>query len=131
MADIDLLVSRDQVLPAIVCLQAAGYHRTGLEVRPGDRLLCENDLVLRRDGEGRLPVELHWSLFDSPFYQEGMATEWFWKSRIESDDHGVTTLGTTAQILHLTGHLMLHHQGRGLLWWHDIASRHRALPGRR
>ena len=52
-----------------------------------------------------------------------MDTDWFWQTAVPATVDGIETqiLGPEAQILHLCGHLTLHHHSKGLLWFNDIA----------
>jgi hypothetical protein len=62
-------------------------------------------------------------LFDSPYYQYAMPMDWFWETAEPAEIAGrrARMLGPTAQVLHLCGHLRLHHSGRELRWLHDVA----------
>jgi len=123
MGDLDLLVRRDAALQAVQVLCEEGFALIGAEARPDALLAVENEVVLHRATAVGVPVELHWSLFDSPFYQDRLPMEWFWETAVPMPlDRGqALMLGPEAQLLHLCGHLLLHHQGEGLLWLHDIA----------
>ncbi|MEP7359193.1 MAG: nucleotidyltransferase family protein, partial [Anaerolineales bacterium] len=68
-------------------------------------------------------VEMHWSLFDSPHYQNRLGLDWFWQARqrVVIDGVPASVPEPGAHLLYLAGHLWLHHQGQGLLWWNDLA----------
>ncbi len=124
MADLDLLVHREHMAQASGIIQAMGYAPSHEEEHPGMFLAYENEIALQRPGTRHtMIVELHWSLIDSPYYQERLPMAWFWKMVISERVGELTTLilGPEATLLHLTAHLMLHHQGKGLRWLHDIA----------
>ncbi|MGC9467174.1 MAG: nucleotidyltransferase family protein [Anaerolineae bacterium] len=127
MCDIDLLIRRSAVPAALEVLRAEGYEANEREARAGDTLTYENEIMLRRAGGApQMLLEVHWSLLDSPHHQQVIPMDWFWQTTRPIEIEGVPAkaLGVEAQILHLCGHLLLHH-GSGevlrLLWLHDIA----------
>lgn len=127
MTDIDLLVRPDQVEAAATLLRAEGYRSEGAAQEIGQILAYENELLLTKQTAlpALLPefvVELHWHLFDSPHHQHAIDLAWFWEERTEIavDDRSIPVLAPSAQLLHLAGHLALHHQHRGLLWQYDL-----------
>lgn len=126
MSDIDLLTHREHAAPAMKALAELGYSPWELETRPGETLTFENEVLLYKDGPVRVNLELHWGLFDSPFYQQTLPLAWFWETAQPLTVEGFETqmLGPEALALHLCGHLLLHHGAgnrlRGL-WLHDIA----------
>lgn len=125
MGDQDLLVRPEDAQRAIHILSGLGYQPEGLEARAGADLVYENEVLLRKAGLVDFVVEIHWSLFDSPYYQRSLPMAWFWQTAlpIQVEDTPARVLGPEAQILHLCGHLVLHHGGEGtrLLWLHDVA----------
>lgn len=125
MCDADVLVRREDMPLALSTLAALNYEAPHGEARTGDTLTYENEILLRKPGAQDIVLEIHWSLFDSPYYQHTLALDWFWATATPLRIVDVTTrmLGPEAQVLHLCGHLLLHH-GSGaprLLWLHDIA----------
>jgi hypothetical protein len=59
-----------------------------------------------------------------------MVMDWFWDSARPAiiGETPSLVLGAEALLIHLCGHLALHHTSTGLLWWHDVAevlTRHR------
>ncbi len=126
MSDVDLLIHPEHAAPAVEVLTARGYIAPELETRAGETLMFENEVLLYKDGAVRVNLELHWGLFDSPFYQQTLPLAWFWETARPLNIEGFETrmLGPEALALHLCGHLMLHHGAgerlRGL-WLHDIA----------
>lgn len=123
MVDLDVLVHRTDVDHALEVLDQIGYNLADPEVHPGMMAQYENEILLHKLGEFDVALELHWSLLDSPHYQEKMAMDWFWQTA-EATQMNTTTglvLGPEATLLHLSSHIMLHHHGRGLLWQHDVA----------
>lgn len=125
MCDADVLVRRDDVPLALSTLATLDYEAPHGEARAGDTLAYENEVLLRKLGAQDSVLEIHWSLFDSPYYQHTLALDWFWATAtpLHIADVATRMLGPEAQLLHLCGHLLLHH-GSGaprLLWLHDIA----------
>lgn len=125
MCDADVLVRREDVPLALRLLAERGYDAPHGEARAGDTLAYENEVLLRKPGTEDIVLEIHWSLFDSPYYQRNLALGWFWETAAPLRIADVTTrmLGPEAQVLHLCGHLLLHHGSAAprLLWLHDIA----------
>ena len=123
MRDIDLLVRQDMMPLARETFLAAGYTQ-GIEPFPGAALLYENEVAFGKPGFGEGYLELHWSLFDSPYYQRVLPLDWFWQTA-RSTKIGNTpalTLAPEPQLLHLCGHLALHHAHEAqLLWLSDVA----------
>jgi hypothetical protein len=127
MTDIDLLVRPNQVEAAAELLHGEGYRIEGPTREIGQILAYENELLLTKQTAlpALLPefvVELHWHLFDSPHHQHAIDLAWFWEERTEIGvgDRSIPVLAPSAQLIHLAGHLALHHQHRGLLWQYDI-----------
>lgn len=123
MRDLDLLVPETDVSRALDVLIACGYTVAHAEPRPGSALAWENELLLTRPAVIGVSVELHWRLFDAPFYGRRLPVAWFWETAepITAGAARALTLGPEAQFLYLAGHLMLHHRGQGLRWWLDLA----------
>jgi hypothetical protein len=123
MGDLDLFVDRAHARCASEALSTLGYAPDNFPEMIDTILSTENELSFVGSGDPPTRLELHWSLFDSPYYQRTLRGEWLWQSA-RSATVGTTQslwLGPEAQLLHLCGHLLLHHQGRGLVWYHDIA----------
>ena len=123
MGDVDLLVQRRDQETACRAILELGYSLGRVETHPGALAEHENEMVLYKASRVGVSVDLHWSLFDSPYYQGGIAMDWFWETAQPASIGGVAArvLGPEALIIHLCGHLALHHGAAGLLWWHDIA----------
>lgn len=121
--DLDVLVERRHLPAAFAILAGDGYEPEGMETHHGATLEYENERLLRKAGPIDVLLEVHWSLFDSPFYQTHLNLAWFRSSAVRGrvGDASALMLGPEAQLLHLAGHLMLHHQGVELLWVNDIA----------
>ena len=123
MADLDLLLHRPDVPRALEALQAAGYAMPLPELGLAKSLAYGNEFALNKPDGVDCAVELHWHLFDSPFYGREGRDAWLWEASQPVTVAGLPAriLGPEAQILHLCGHLALHHAGEGLLWLNDIA----------
>lgn len=147
MGDVDLLVRPADVDAALQALAGLGYVPQHHEPAAGSTRTYENELLLGRPGG--IPLEVHWSFFDSPYYQHRLGMEWFWETAVpvapgtetlpagaahgpplpeRGNDHrraaAARMLGPEAQVLHLCAHLLLHHgaaEQLRLLWLHDIA----------
>ncbi len=124
MTDVDLLFRADDVLAAVAQLEALGYGRVHDEPHPGLTLAYENEITLRRPGVVPVTLEIHWYLLDAPYYQERLATDWFWQTARELTLAGrpAQVLSPEANLLYLSAHLVLHHKGVGLRWFYDIAT---------
>ncbi|MBN1401833.1 MAG: nucleotidyltransferase family protein [Anaerolineae bacterium] len=123
MGDVDLLVQRRDVRSALELLTSLEYTVVRSQPNESMMLTYENAITLRHTGPQGNEVELHWSLFDSPYYQHRISTDWLWQTAVPAQigEARALILSPEAQILHLCGHLVLHHRGHGLLWHHDIA----------
>lgn len=123
MVDIDLLLQHATAAEALRLLETAGFRRTKTEIAAGVTLAYENEVALVRPGPVPIILEVHWSLFDSPYYQRTLPMAWFWETRQPATIKGIAAavLGPEAQLLHLCAHLLLHHHGQGLLWKMDLA----------
>jgi len=120
-SDIDLLVDRCQVKEAAEALNRLGFTPARPETTDGATLAHENELLLV--GPNDTLVDLHWSLFDSPHYQAltGAPALWPHANRVDLLGAPAYVLRPEVQLLHLCGHLTLHHRGDELLWLNDIA----------
>jgi hypothetical protein len=122
MVDVDLLARRDQVPALLDVLAAAGYERA-VEPRPGAILEFENEIPVYKAGLEPVRLDVHWSLFDSLYYQTNLPLDWFWQSaRVQTwQGFAIPVPGPEAQLIHLCGHLALHHaQAPALLWLNDL-----------
>ena len=125
MFDQDLLVHPQDARRALRILAGLGYRREGLEARPDADLTYESQVLLRKQGLEDFAVEVHWSLFDSPYYQHSLPMDWFWQTAlpVQIGAASARVLCPEALVLHLCGHLRLHHgpAEATLLWLHDVA----------
>lgn len=123
LMDVDVLMRREHLDAALAVAARHGFHPERPETRAGSTAAYENELALIRREPMPIALEIHWSLFDSPFYQERLDLDFCWRNTQPLDLGGTTTrmLAPMAQLLHLCGHLVLHHGGEDLLWEEDIA----------
>jgi len=122
MADLDLLVREKDVPAALRVLPALGYTIT-------PPLVYRSEVMLEcQIGAEKAIVELHWSPFVPPYYHYSGLIDWMWSTALPAADglapSSAWMLGVEAQLLHLCGHIQLHHAGEGearQLWLHDVA----------
>jgi hypothetical protein len=112
MEDLDLLVQWEQLAAARAALAERGYAPVREEVFRGAAEEFESQVSLsRRDAATGMNYvcELHWHLFDSPFYQRTMSLDWFWQTAVPLPlgEVEAQALGAEAQLLHLCTHLAL------------------------
>jgi len=122
MVDVDVLIRQYTLESAARVLKRLGYVPIRKETHPGAVAEYENEIAFRKGGNFPVEIDVHWSLFDSPFHQARADMDWFWNTSVPLGIAGVATrrLGSEAFLLHLCGHLALHHAGAGLLWEHDV-----------
>ncbi|MEA3338215.1 MAG: nucleotidyltransferase family protein [Chloroflexota bacterium] len=123
ISDIDLLLRKPDISAVLDHLGTDGYRRDVSEPRDGMALDYESELVVQKPGPIDLTVDLHWHLVDSPYYQRRMPLDWFWSTAEEARIGGTEALvlGLEANLLYLSAHHVLHHQGEGVRWLIDIA----------
>lgn len=123
MVDVDLLIHPEDTARVLDLLTAHGYVWTEVEPHAGLRLDFENELLLVAPGPAATPIELHWHLIDSPFYQRRLDAAWFWQAAQPATvaDAEALVLGPEANLLYLSAHYVLHHRAQGLRWLVDIA----------
>ena len=122
MWDVDILVHRRDLDAVGDVLRGLGYAGARQEPRRGALAEHETEILFQQtDVPAR--IDVHWGLFDSPFHASRLEVDWLWDTAEPASIAGspATILGPEAQLLHLCGHLALHHSGERLLWWHDIA----------
>jgi Uncharacterised nucleotidyltransferase len=120
-SDLDLLVDRRHASAAVGALASLGFRPGRIETTSGATMAHENELLL--EGPAGVLVDLHWSLFDSPFYQTRTSADAIWHHTRPAQVQGAPglVLRPEIQLLHLCGHLVLHHNGDELLWLSDVA----------
>lgn len=124
MVDLDLLIHKDDVRQAIDIFAGRGYRVHGHEIAIGSTLAYENEVALRKETLHGWQIELHWGLFDSPYYQSHLPEDEWWRTSIALTINGEPAFCLSPEwtLIHLCGHLTFHHHGEGLLWWHDLAA---------
>lgn len=124
MGDVDLLVHGHDLATAREVLDGLGYEARWIETHPGAVTEYENEVAFCKPGKVDTWVDVHWGLFNSPYYQDRIALDWFWATARAAPIADVPTLvlGPEGLLIHLCGHLALHHTHTGLLWWHDVAA---------
>jgi len=123
MVDLDLLLHKHDISRAIELFAGRGYRVHGHEIAIGSTLAYENEVALRKETLYGWQIELHWGLFDSPYYQNHLPEDEWWRTSVDLTISGepVLCLSPEWTLIHLCGHLTFHHHGEGLLWWHDLA----------
>jgi hypothetical protein len=126
MGDLDLLLHAADVPVALQILAGLGFQPDCIAARPGADLAYESQVMVRKPGRIEILVEVHWTLFDSPFYQQHLPLDWLWQTAapVQIGEQAAWVLGPEAQVVHLCGHLALHHGSAStadLLWRHDVA----------
>lgn len=122
MRDLDLLVRDREAQTAVRVLQGMGYGRQRAEPRAGTGLAYENEIGLRKEGPLPFFLEVHWSLFDSPFYQQ-LPFDWAWETAevVQTASGAMRVLSPEAQVLYYAGHIQLHHAHEAqMLWLYDL-----------
>ncbi|MBI5648857.1 MAG: nucleotidyltransferase family protein [Chloroflexi bacterium] len=122
MGDVDVLFRDDDVAHARAILIARGFT-PGLEPSENfqTRFACEQ--AFTRAGKYPMMFEVHWHLFNLPYYRARIPIEWFWQRTLPMrvNDQPARAFAPEAQIIHLAAHAALHHQGHNLLAAYDLA----------
>src|SRR5262245_61253961 len=80
MGDVDLLVHGPDLAARRRTLDGLGYEARRIETHPGALSEYENEVAFCKPGRFDTWVDVHWGLFDSPYYQARIAMDWFWES---------------------------------------------------
>ena len=82
----------------------------------------EIELAYHKQNAPSSMIELHSSLYNPPHTPILAQLEWFFNHRTayHKDSHTIWTFEPTAQLLQLSAHLWLHHEGSDLLGLYDI-----------
>jgi len=123
MEDLDILVQPRDASQAISILHNLGYVETRQEEHSGFMLNYENEIGLIKHDKILKMIEVHWSLFNSTYYQNKIPLDLLWNTAESIKFHNTPALilDPEIQFLHLCGHLSMHHAGKGWLWVHDLA----------
>ena len=119
MVDTDLLIPARDMDRAGQILSSCGYKSN---IAPSMPLDFQTEIAFQKPGHVPWMIELHSSLFSPPHLLSAEQLDWFWKNKTCTKKEGgdVLTLNPTAQILHLSAHLWLHHGGGDLLGMNDL-----------
>lgn len=115
MSDLDLLVRRDQLRPAVRALRSAGYRRLM------DNYFRYHTFLLGQAPE-QAALELHWSLVLNDRRYPALI-DWFWSQSYPpvASEPSSRTLSPAAHLLYLAAHLVLQHADeKRLVWYHDL-----------
>jgi hypothetical protein len=119
MSDLDLLVHLPDLDRAKQILLDSGY--TAYPAMYPSPYTIEYAFI--NDRPGQMTVEIHTCLFQVPHMATEAEMEWFWDNSLSvplGQAALVRLLAPEAQVLHLCGHLWLHHRGGDLLGLNDI-----------
>jgi hypothetical protein len=126
MVDADLLIQEEDLPKVLSILTTLGYDREKVARFAALQDVHANEITVRKPDVRESTLELHWSLFWFPYYQQMIPVTWFWETArpMKIREASAMGLGLEAQIIHACGHL-LHHQAveghHKLLWLYDIA----------
>lgn len=140
MRDLDLLLPRRHLQPALQAVKALGYREVGPQMRPGLEWPVGYHVHLRGGPHHGVDLELHQGLIASSTDWRSPSLDWFWNqtepfnpSKGAKKRKGgerippmhfrslapLLILTPTAHLLYLAAHLMLQHGGaKGRLLWH-------------
>lgn len=139
LRDIDLLLHRRDLVPAMEALQALGYREAHPTRDTNLNAMLGYDVHFRGGPEGGIVIDLHWNLIGGDADWRSPPTTWFWSQTRpwergnESRDGGrraakpgdrppAFQLTPTAQLLYSAAHLSLQHGGAQarLIWYYDL-----------
>ncbi len=80
LMDVDLLMRRQHLETALEVVGRHGFTSERPETRAGSTAAYENELLLTKRAAIPIHLEIHWSLFDSPFYQERLDLDFCWRN---------------------------------------------------
>jgi hypothetical protein len=123
MADVDLLVRKEDLERAVVTIKALGYEYELQEQAPGLLELADYHVRLSGGASNRSVVELHWGLVASQSAWYSVPADWYWEhTQPLSSENDALILTPTAHLLYLTAHAMLQHGGSQvlLIWLYDL-----------
>ena len=124
MSDLDLLIHPENLSLTRQVLAKLGYTATGVDMQTGFTEEFRNEGTFYKQGIVDIYIDLHWRLISPVYYQRRFGTDWFWETclPVKINQSPALILGCEAEVLYLCAHLMLHHDGKSLLWLHDIAA---------
>ena len=77
MIDLDLLSGPGSVLTIQATLESLGYVALPEPISKPE-LALRNELRLLKSSSGGVWLDLHWDLFNSPYLQKTLSTDWIW-----------------------------------------------------
>ncbi len=123
-SDVDLLIPAGDQARACQALVQRGYQaqRLLLLARWQTRYRSQQRLVRPASAERWFVVELHWSLFELPYYIDLIPMSEIWQTATATADlPGALLPDPATLLLHSCAHLALHHsQDMRLLWLLDV-----------
>ncbi len=123
-SDLDLLIPAENLARAGQALAQQGYQAHLLRVWPRWQARYRSQQRLLRPDSlgGWFVVELHWALFELPYYIDRIPAQEIWQGATEASDlPGALLPDLATLLLHSCAHLALHHsQDMRLLWLLDV-----------
>ena len=118
MGDVDILVPAEDVDRADKIIVSSGYKIFPNHVNRDFSI----EIDYYKEANPFLILELHWSLLGTPNILTQAQLEWFLDHRTFYKKGGLTiqTFDPTAQLLYLSAHMWLDHNGGYLLWENDL-----------
>jgi hypothetical protein len=122
LGDIDILIRPADQRRVRELLTAQGYDDAP-DLAEGFREEYECERTFVRRGEPPFALDVHWHLFNVPYFRERAALDWFWEHTVPVIVEGRQGLmfDPSAQFLHLSAHYALFHRVEGFRWLYDIA----------
>jgi hypothetical protein len=123
IGDIDLTVAPEHVAACRQILIELGYVPRHHGVRVAELRSQNNQEMFDPQNSHQAPVELHWHLFDTPYYHHHVPMDWFWAN---SETYSIVgqsfqVLSPVANLVYLPAHLALHHKYDSLHSHLDLA----------
>jgi hypothetical protein len=122
LGDIDILIRPADQGRVRGLLATQGYDDVP-DLAEGFREEYECERTFVRRGEPPFALDVHWHLFNVPYFRERAPLDWFWEHTVPVSIEGRQGLmfDPPAQFLHLSAHYAFHHRTEGLRWLYDIA----------
>jgi hypothetical protein len=124
VGDLDFL-ARHQDLAAIAdVVTRRGFQQHLYVFTESTRDAQMGEMSYVRSDTPPISLDVHWHIFNIPYYVEHVPLGWFWANTTPATINGqaVLVLNDEAMLLHLCSHYVLHHVAMPhLRWSHDIA----------